>query len=77
MTDRNGRELIPTAAEARRPFNLHTRLTRPTTFHEYWSDWRRHRQASARKCHYRRTTASLQVPAGPLPATKGRKPGAR
>jgi hypothetical protein len=55
ITDETGRELIPlTAAEARRLFNLHTRVTWPATFHEYWSDWRRYRQASARKSHYAR-----------------------
>jgi hypothetical protein len=47
--------MIPvTTAEARRLFNLHTRATRPTAFHEHWSTWRRHRQASARKAHYAR-----------------------
>jgi hypothetical protein len=47
--------MIPlTAAEARRLFNLHTRITRPSTFHEHWSDWRRRRQASARQSHYAR-----------------------
>ena len=57
ITDDTGRELIPlTAAEARRLFNLHTRVTRPAAFHEYWSDWRRYRQASARKSHYARRT---------------------
>jgi hypothetical protein len=36
--------MIPlTAAEARRLFNLHTRVTRPQAFHEQWSDWRRYR----------------------------------
>ena len=29
MKDENGRDLIPLAAEARRMFNLHTRVTRP------------------------------------------------
>ena len=57
ITDENGRELIPlTAAEARRLFNLHTRATRPEAFHQRWSNWRRHRQASARKSHYARRT---------------------
>ena len=52
---RNGRDLIPlTAAEARRLFNLHTRVTRPGPFHEHWSGWRRRRQAGARKSHYAR-----------------------
>jgi hypothetical protein len=47
--------MIPlTAAEARRLFNLHTRVTRPWAFHEHWSDWRRRRQASARTSHYAR-----------------------
>jgi hypothetical protein len=47
--------MIPlTAAEARRLFNLHTRVIRPRAFHEHWSDWRRRRQASARKSHYAR-----------------------
>ena len=45
--------MIPlTAAEARRMFNLHTSVTRPREFHEYWSGWRRRRQADARKSHY-------------------------
>jgi hypothetical protein len=39
ITDENGRELIPvTTAEARRLFNVNTRVTRPTAFHQYWSD---------------------------------------
>jgi len=55
MTDETGRDLIPlTAAEARRLFNLHTRLARPAAFHERWSHWRRRRQAAARKSHYAR-----------------------
>jgi hypothetical protein len=55
ITDQTGRDLIPlTAAEARRLFSLHTRITRPRTFHEQWSNWRRYRQASARKSHYAR-----------------------
>ena len=46
--------MIPlTAAEARRMFNLHTSVTRPREFHEYWSGWRR-RQADDRKSHYAR-----------------------
>ncbi len=54
ITDETGRDLIPlTAAEARRLFNLHTRVTRPEAFHEQWSSWRRH-QAAARKAHYAR-----------------------
>jgi hypothetical protein len=53
--------MIPlTAAEARRLFNLHTRVTRPAAFHEHWSDWRRRRQAAARKSHYARRTGSLR-----------------
>jgi hypothetical protein len=72
ITDEHGHELIPlTSAEARRLFTLHTRIIRPEAFHQYWSDWRRCHQARARKCHYRRRTGSLQLPAGPLPATKG------
>ena len=59
ITDENGRDLIPlTAAEARRLFNLHTRVTRPEAFHEQWSGWRRYRQAAARKSHYARRTRS-------------------
>ena len=55
ITDETGRDLIPlTAAEARRLFNLHTRVARPAAFHEHWSDWRRRRQAAARKSHYAR-----------------------
>ena len=38
ITDETGRDLIPlTAAEARRLFNLHTRVTRPEAFHQHWS----------------------------------------
>jgi hypothetical protein len=48
--------ILLTAAEARRLFNLHTRVTRHRAFHEHWSDWRRRRQASARKSHYARRT---------------------
>ena len=55
VTDETGRDLIPlTAAEARRLFNLCTRVTRPVGFHERWSNWRRRRQAAARKSHYAR-----------------------
>jgi hypothetical protein len=55
ITDETGRDLIPlTAAEARRLFNLHTNIPRPRAFHERWSNWRRHRQATARKSHYAR-----------------------
>lgn len=47
--------MIPlTAAETRRLFNLHTRVTCHRAFHEHWSDWRRRRQASVRKSHYAR-----------------------
>ena len=41
-----------TAAETRRLFNLHTRVTRPEQYHERWSDWRRRHQARARWHHY-------------------------
>jgi hypothetical protein len=59
VTGENGRDLIPlTAAEARRLFNLHTRVTRPDAFHGHWSGWRRYRQASARKSHYARRTGN-------------------
>jgi hypothetical protein len=55
ITDETGRDLIPlTAAEARRLFNLYTNVARPRAFHERWSHWRRHRQATARKSHYAR-----------------------
>jgi hypothetical protein len=55
MPDETGRDLIPlTAAEARRLFCLYTRTARPVPFHEHWSDWRRRRQAAARKSHYAR-----------------------
>ncbi len=57
VTDDRGRDLIPlTAAEARRLFNLHTRVIRPGEHHQHWSDWRRYRQAAARKSHYARRT---------------------
>jgi hypothetical protein len=57
MTGETGRDLIPlTAAENRRLFNLYVRVTRPDAFHESWSDWRRYRQAAARKSHYARRT---------------------
>ena len=62
MTDETGRDLIPlTAAEARRLFCLHTRITRPQAFHEQWSDWRRYRQAAARKSHYARRIKDHQT----------------
>jgi hypothetical protein len=55
--------MIPlTAAEARRLLNLHTHLTRSRAFHESWSNWRRYRQASARKSHYARRTRNLRTP---------------
>jgi hypothetical protein len=54
--------MIPlTAAESRRRFNLHTRVIRPEEFHAHWSDWRRRRQASARKSHYTRRTVHLKA----------------
>ena len=57
ITGDNGRDLIPlTAAEARRLFRMHTHVTWPRAFHESWSDWRRYRQAAARKSHYARRT---------------------
>jgi hypothetical protein len=66
VTDATGRKLIPlTAAEARRLFNLHTRVTRAAAFHEYWSDWRRYRQATARESHYARRTEDHRM----LPGT--------
>jgi hypothetical protein len=56
-------DLIPlTTAEARRLFNLHTRvIRRPEAFHEKWSGWGRYRQASARKSHYARWTRHHQA----------------
>ena len=52
VKDENGRGLIPlTAAEARRLFNRHVRAAHPDDFHRRWSDWRRRRQAAARKSH--------------------------
>ena len=49
ITGENGRNLIPlTAGEARRLFNLHTRVTHPDEYHVRWSDWRRYRQAADR-----------------------------
>ena len=54
--------MIPlTTAEARRLFNLRTRVIRPEAFHEHWSDWRRYRQAAARKSHYARRTRSHEA----------------
>ncbi len=43
-----------TTAEARRQFNLSTRVTRDPAHHQGWSDWRRTHQATARRCHYSR-----------------------
>jgi hypothetical protein len=55
MTGPSGRHLIPlTTAESRRLFNLHVPVTHPKAFHRQWSDWRRYRQAAARKSHYAR-----------------------
>jgi hypothetical protein len=57
ITGDDGIDRIPlTATETRRLFNLHTRVTRTETFHQYWSDWRRAHQARARRCHYARRT---------------------
>ena len=62
ITDRTGRDLIPlTSAEARRLFNLHVPVTRPRAFRQQWSDWRRYRQAAARKSHYARRTRSNET----------------
>jgi hypothetical protein len=59
---KTGRDLIPlTAAEARRLFNLSTRVTRPAEFHRQWSHWRRRRQAAARKSHYARRLRDHQA----------------
>ena len=59
MTGQNGRDMIPlTTGEARRLFNLSTSVIRPRAFHEQWSEWRRYRQAAARKSHYARRTRS-------------------
>ena len=55
--------MVPlTAAEARRLFNLHVRIARPEAFHRQWSDWRRYRQAAARKPHYARRTRDHEAP---------------
>ncbi len=43
-----------TTGETRRLFNLSSRITRVREHHQYWSDWRRARQATARRCHYKR-----------------------
>ena len=75
MTGDSGRDLIPlTAAEARRLFSLHTRLTRPAAFHEHWSDWRRYRQARARESHYARRTADHANLPGPDSLIRMRMP---
>ncbi len=66
ITDEYGHELIPlTAAETRRLFTLHTTVTRPKAYHEYWSSWRRRHQARARHSHYRRRAAGLAACSGP------------
>jgi hypothetical protein len=63
VKDENGRDLIPlTAAEARRLFNRHVRAARPDYFHRRWSDWRRRRQAAARKSHYARRLTDHGTP---------------
>jgi hypothetical protein len=62
ITDENGEEMIPlTAAETRRMFNLHTRVTRPVPYHQRWSGWRRRHQARARRFHYQRRIKCLKV----------------
>ena len=62
MRDASGNELIPlTAGETRRLFNLYTRAIRPELFHEHWSHWRRHHQARARRSHYARRIADLNL----------------
>jgi hypothetical protein len=54
--------MIPlTAGEARRLFCLYTRVTRSEPFHEHWSDWRRRRQARARRSHYARRAERLRT----------------
>jgi hypothetical protein len=67
ITGENGRDLIPlTAAESRRLLNLHVPVTHPKAFHEQWSDWRRYRQAAARKSHYARRTRDHGALSQPL-----------
>ena len=62
ITDEDGEEMIPlTAAETRRLFNLHTRVTRPVQHHLRWSGWRRRHQARARRFHYQRRINGLKV----------------
>ena len=74
VTDETGRDLIPlTAAEARRMFNLHTRVTRPVGFHRQWSHWRRSRQAAARRSHYARRAGETGSTAAALAIR--RRPG--
>ena len=56
-------ELIPlTVPEVRR---LLTRLiwaeSQPPNFVLYWSWWRRHHQAKARQCHYKRRLSNLRL----------------
>jgi hypothetical protein len=41
--------------------DLRIRVIRPGAFHEYWSDWRRYRQAAARESHYARRIGSLKA----------------
>jgi len=75
VTGQNGRDLIPlTTGEARRLFNLNTRVIRPRAFHEQWSEWRRYRQAAARKSHYARRNGSTSGSGGPGHVT-ARQPG--
>ena len=51
-----------TAAEARRLFNLSTRLTRDKAHHQHWSDWRRAHQARSRWFHQRtRLTRNAKI----------------
>lgn len=50
-----------TTAEARRLFNLSTRVTRDREHHQHWSDWRRVHQAIARRCHYNRRLANHKM----------------
>jgi hypothetical protein len=42
------------AASGRPSGSTWRRYNQPVAFHEYWSGWRRRRQASARKSHYAR-----------------------
>jgi hypothetical protein len=50
-----------TAAEARRLFNLSTRITRDPEHHQHWSDWRRAHQARARRFHYNRRLSNNKL----------------